>query len=266
MEIRTTSRLVRHPRKMVWLEEDLRATTFVARGEWVNLVGATFTNVDFRGSRFEPFNAQASTFLGCDFTNVKFKTGSLGISQGGVPSTYRDCLFDRADLRGTAPDLARFERCSFRKARIDGWDAFTAEFVDCTFEGRLADIRFTGTTRMSSIDVGRTRNEFHGNDFTGAELVRVEFICGIDLAANRLPDGPGYVHLDRRAERIERARADVARWPDDAEREVALLALRIYSREVYADQPDLFKRRDDVAPRHPAVRARLLELLERPLR
>ncbi len=268
LDIKVTAKVLKNPREMLWLTEDMHNVRYRATGEWTNLVGARFEAVDFSGSVFDPFNAQASIFLGCDFTKVKMKSGSLGILQGHVPSVYRDCTFERADLRGAGPDNARFERCLFRDTRIDGWGAIEAEFVDCTFEGRLTDVRFSGATsfpNFKSVDIGRSRNEFRGNDLSTAELVRVEFILGVDLSVNRLPEGPEYIHVDRLPERIARARADVARWPDDKAREKALLWLRTFSEGGYVGQPSLFWRRVDIAPKQPDVGARLLELLEAPM-
>jgi hypothetical protein len=253
---------------MVWLTADMRATRYRAKGEWVNLVGATFETVDFSGSTFHPFNAQASRFIACDFTKVKMKSGCLGIEKGDIQSVYRDCIFDRTDLRGAVPGNARFERCLFRDSRLDHWTALTAEFIDCAFEGRLIDVRFGGATSFPSVEtigVGRNRNAFHGNDFSAAELVRVEFILGIDLAANRLPQGPEYVVLDRLHDRIVQARVAVSRWADDSDRETGLLWLRILSEGGYIGQSSLHARRADIAAGDGEVGARLLELLGAPL-
>lgn len=251
---------------MHWLLEDMRSTTYRANGEWTNLVSSTFGEVDFRGSVFDPFNAQASTFIGCDFTGVKMKTGSLGITQGGYQSRYVDCVFDRADLRGARPSNARFERCTFRRTKIDGWVLeFLAEFIDCVFEGRFRNVRFTGTTQMSAVGVGRRVNEFHGNDFTKAELQGVEFTCGIDLGANQMPNDPVYFYLDRLQERIERARPIVGAWPDAEDRRWGELYLSIWSENCNAHQLTLFYRRDFLDRYRPEAGIRLIALLEQPL-
>jgi hypothetical protein len=41
----------------------------------------------------------------------------------------------------------------------------------------------------------REINEFHGNDFSGVELVSVEFRRGVDLTRQVLPTAEGYLYL-----------------------------------------------------------------------
>lgn len=263
MDVKATIKSVGPPPVILDMTPESTGSQYRAKGGWHNFIGGTYQNVSFVGSRFDVFNAAHVSFSGCDFTGAKMKGGAFG--GGRAQSVFRDCIFDRSDLHHALPCDVRFERCSFENTKIDGWRADGAEFVDCTFTGRIRGARFTGSPRFYGVDLGRERNEFHGNDFTGAELIEVEFVLGIDLRANRLPTSPDYAYLDRRAERIERARADIARWEDDRERERALLELRIFSEGGYRTQPDLFVRRADLVPRMSAVRDRLLALLEAPL-
>lgn len=263
LEIKARARRVSDPRPIRIVEHDLRDTRFAVPEEWVIFAGVTFERVDLRGARFRPFGAQASTFIDCDFTGAKFSTGSFG-SLGR--SVYRNCRFERADLRGiTLVGNARFERCSFVGAKIEGWRADCAEFVDCVFGGRLRDCRFAGRPWTCPGDVGRDRNDFRGNDFRAAELDGVMFVYGIDLAAQRLPEGPEYIRLDRLAARIGRARAIIARWPDDTARERAFAMLRIYSEDGYAEQRELFTRRSTVKVLGPELVEQVWALLAEPL-
>jgi uncharacterized protein YjbI with pentapeptide repeats len=263
LEIRVTARPA-PPSRIVELDADLREASYRSHGEWVNL-RATFEHVDFSRSVFDPFNATGATFIDCTFTGARFKSGSLGITKGCRQSIYRRCRFERADLRGVSPDTARFEACQFVDARIDGWWADAAEFVDCRFVGRLRKVRFTGRPVLYSIDVGRAQNEFRGNDFRDADLDWVEFIWGIDLSAQLLPPSSHYVRLDRPRERVARARADVARWARESDRDYAFFWLRELSEGGNAEQAEVFIRRDNITGRNRLVGERLLALLETPL-
>lgn len=139
---------------------------------------------------------------------------------------------------------------------------FNAEFVDCHFAGRLIELSFAGKPdpkHLKWIQPPRTINEFRGNDFRQAELIECSFFRGIDLNEQLLPEGNRYIRLARLRERINRARAEVARWPDDFEREKALAMLRYYD-AISADQDQLFANRNDGSS-SPQVRNRVWELL-----
>jgi hypothetical protein len=98
------------------------------------------------------------------------------------------------------------------------WTCFEAEFIDCTFTGRLQTCIFNGTVSEEDRPwVGRERNEFRGNDFSGAELVDVAFRTGIDLDQQRLPTGPDYLYVPDAAAAIERAQRGLADWMPDTE-------------------------------------------------
>lgn len=84
-------------------------------------------------------------------------------------SYYVDCSFDRSRLQvHGGVGCARFERCSFEDVELNGWSSHRAEFIDCTFSGRMRTSFFNGTV-MEKEDrraLGRKRNEFHGNHFS----------------------------------------------------------------------------------------------------
>ena len=57
--------------------------------------------------------------------------------------------------------------------------------------------------------LGRTSNEFRGNDFSGMDLIDVGFRTGIDLSLQRLPTGAQYVYLADAERALQRAREQV---------------------------------------------------------
>jgi hypothetical protein len=91
-----------------------------------------------------------------------------------------------------------------------------AEFVDCTFSGKMNKGWFHGTVSDEQMRkaLGRDRNEIRGNDFSGMELIDVAFRTGVDLTQQRLPTSPEYVFLlDARAS-LDEAAELVTRWSD----------------------------------------------------
>lgn len=79
---------------------------------------------------------------------MRFQPGAIPVhepSERHLPRTvYRDCHFDRAELRHFSVGTARFERCTFDGARLDGWRSNLAEFVDCHFAGKIRNVKFFG--------------------------------------------------------------------------------------------------------------------------
>jgi hypothetical protein len=109
--------------------------------------------------------------------------------------------------------LSRFVRCSFRNVNIRNWLCFAVELIDCTFSGKLQQAVFNGTPlAQKRALLGRDRNEFHGNDFSAADLIDVGFRTGIDLTRQRLPSGPEYLYLPNAREAVGRARSGIMRW------------------------------------------------------
>ena len=239
---------------------------FSQSAPWVVMDQAHFERVDFSGQKFDPLAVGSASFVECDFGNAKLVHASLGsIVPGDAQSFYRDCRFDGANMRAL-PHIgnARFQRCSFRGAKIEGWRADKAEFVDCVFSGRMYDCRFAG--RPWDDDMGvtrRSRNEFRGNDFREAQLEAVMFVYGIDLRAQTMPEGERYLRLDRPSERIDLVRRQVALWSDDSAREYALSILRDYSDQGCAEQAELWVDRNLFSGgRWPGVGDRVWDMME----
>ena len=215
---------------------------------------AHLEDVDFSRLKIDFFVAADSTFDRCDF-NRSLIVGSLSGAPGRA--VFRDCVFDRANLRNAAPGNGRFERCSFDHAKLDGWNSWSAEFVDCRFAGPLRKVEFRGISTYEAAAQRRTatingdsssdrgRNEFRGNDFRDADLEQVEFIDGIDLDAQRLPDGPDYLRVDVRPETIDRVVAAAERSLPPDQREKFLFLVQRWLRPRHAGQAEVFTKRSD---------------------
>jgi uncharacterized protein YjbI with pentapeptide repeats len=201
----------------------------------VSLAHAQMVDVDFSGLRFSSFGAHDSVFERCDFSRTAFDHVSFGATSAGErwdeltwPATvYRECVFARTRIPPQAFfGNARFERCVFDRARLRGL-TFThqAQFIECTFGGKIQDVNFWGTPTEHTAALGRDRNAFTGNDFTGADLLGVAF-NHIDLHAQRFPGLPDYTVLDRVDQRVAAALAAIADWPDDEIKTEAAWSLR----------------------------------------
>jgi uncharacterized protein YjbI with pentapeptide repeats len=209
---------------------------------------ATLEEIDFRRVAFDHFASDGCLFLRCDFRETRLDRKFQPLFAGKRQSIFRECRFEGADLRKMDPGHARFERCVFDDALIDGWNSTCAEFVECHFAGPIVRSKFHGRPWGPSaqrVQPARALNEFRANDFRKAELRETAFVMGIDVSAQLWPEGPEYVHLDRLHQRMTKAHAEVIRWADLDARKDALAMMQAIS-VLYAQQKDIFLRTDDL--------------------
>jgi len=226
---------------------------------------ATLRGVDFRKARFDSFALAGCAFIACDFRMIRFDKKLQGLFTAAPRSTFRDCKFDGADLRHVRPGLARFERCTFDDAVIDGWRTDASEFVDCRFAGSLGTVVFHGRptgTAGRLVERERKKNEFSGNDFRDADLDHVTFTGGIELRTQRLPRDDRYIQLDRFPQRIAHARAEIVRWEVQEERIAAQEMLRQLTMR-FRDQNEIFASRMSASGPAARVQTRVWAELER---
>jgi hypothetical protein len=226
------------------VSSELHGGRFTVAPEGIIFRGASVTGVDFSGLQIAHLQVEQSSFVECSFSRARLANGNLGLAS--PPSTYVGCRFDEADLRGVRPGAARFEACRFDGARLDGWLCFVSEFIDCHFAGPLREMLVSGRPfpAARAEDLGRSRNAVHGNDFRAAELKGVEFVRGIDIDAQLMPEGEAYVRVPQAPARIAAARREVEHWPDPTARAHAESMLYFYSIRGYEEQATIFTRRD----------------------
>jgi uncharacterized protein YjbI with pentapeptide repeats len=142
--------------------------------------------VSWSGCTLEGFCPVGCIFERCDFSNAILEVACFG---GGLEnSVYRNCVFDRATIRAIAPGNARFESCSFRDVEVLEFYAHTVEMVDNVFTGILKKAFFNGSVPQDlQRALGRSHNEFYGNDFSRAQLLDVAFRTGIDISQQQMP-------------------------------------------------------------------------------
>lgn len=223
------------------------------------LHGARLEGEDFSGRRLRYVSiANGAHLVRCDFSRVRIKGGGLG--GGLVPSEYVECRFDGSRLSKVLPGRATFIGCSFRDVRIDDLRCLEAQFIDCVFTGLLRTVTFDAVPTQPDAALGRTRNEYRGNDLSGATLEDVAFRGGIDLALQRLPTGPDYVIVRDAPSRLSAVRDQVRLWPKDL-RQRAETTLSVLESECRTGQRDLFLNRS-LLGRTPEARAGLAALLD----
>ena len=233
--------------------------------------GEDLFDADFSGRRLEDLSVGDSRLTRCRFERMTVESVSFGT--GLRPTVYTECSFDGSQIGGTGWGRARFVRCSFRGVRLRGLFGFDAEFVDCVFTGRAEHCVFNGAPntdldqvrdladrladvldpaelaalrrRIDEAPPDRTSNEFRGNDFSGMELIDVDFRDGIDLTAQRFPPGDDYAIVADPRAAIARARGEVRFWDEDAGREFALAMMRHLAARVEHGQEQLYLRRAD---------------------
>ena len=125
-------------------------------------------------------------FINCNFKGINFNGGCFG---GGKEDTvYLNCNFDQTKIEYVSVGCARFEACSFKNVNINDFFAMSAEFVNCIFSGRIQATVFNGSVQKDLVvALGRSNNQFEGNDFSMATLNDVAFRTGVNLELQKLP-------------------------------------------------------------------------------
>jgi hypothetical protein len=206
-------------------------------GEHRCVSNEVLTGADFSGRAIGEFVSIGSRFQSCDFRDMRLKAAGFG--DGPDTSEYVDCVFDGSRI-SAADGRARFVGCSFRGVDIRNWDHGATELIDCTFTGRLRKCVFYGVFKPPSGGPPRD-NEFRDNDFSGADLIEVEFRWGVDLSRQRLPTGPDYISIPDTLAALAHVRRAVQDWPQPR-RQHADDLLEIFDRGVALGQRQLFLR------------------------
>jgi hypothetical protein len=206
--------------------------------DFVTLDHAQVCGADYSGRKLEQFCTVGSRLESCRFDNVRIDDTAFGA--GREMSEFINCSFDGAHMIHGA-GFVRFVRCSFRDVDLRDWLCFKTEFIDCTFTGRMRTCIFNGTVPEDNRAwVGRERNDFRGNDFSGMELIDVAFRTGIDLDQQILPSGLNYLYVPDAVAAIERAERGLANWlPGSELQRQALIFMHVYADTVSKGQRQL---------------------------
>jgi hypothetical protein len=199
---------------------------------------------DYSGRTLRQFASIGSHLRACNFDNVQIQSASFG--SGRETSEFVECTFDRARINMGPGGFARFVRCSFHNVTIRNWSCFAVELIGCKLSGRLDTAIFNGTVPedLRAI-IGRAGNEFHGNDFSGMDLIDVTFRTGIDLTKQILPSGEDYLYLPYAAPTVDHAKSRVAAWDDEVMRRGAMAIIQGLEYGLSGGQQQLLLRQSD---------------------
>src|SRR4051794_32017192 len=218
---------------------DNEVSPWRAEGEFV-LHGEELEGVDFSNLRPRYFSiGVGSRLVRCDFRRLRPTTWPT-FGSGMQPTTYVECLFDDMAIKGGGAGRANFMGCSFRDVKIQDYRFMDAQFVDCVFSGHLKSVIFSAAPTSVDDELGRTRNQFAGNDFSKALMEDVSFRGGIDLDVQRFPDNPEYLIIRDAGTVLARAWSDIQQWPQDLNRSRIETKIEVLEDKVRAGQRDIF--------------------------
>jgi len=215
---------------------------------------------DYSRQTLDQFVSVGSTFTGCRFDRARINDAGFGA--GMEQTELVGCSFDGTSLRALG-GFTRFVRCTFRNLRATQVVPDYLEFVDCTFTGRITGLRFWGAPPDGAgryagvvnaqrgagtlpVPPGyrelalREHNQIHGNDFSDAQLVKVEFRFGVDLTAQKLPVGEDYVYVPDPGSTVPGAVAELAHSPSEHAPRAQEFLISLMERNVGAGQRQLW--------------------------
>jgi uncharacterized protein YjbI with pentapeptide repeats len=264
-------------------ERAQRSATEIDPNSIVSISDARLTGADYSGQSVHTLSVGSSELTDCKFDRMRIE--SFTTTARASVCMFVGCSFDDSHIALITSGFARFERCSFRGTNIGSWDSDSVELIDCVFSGQIrramfwarpvtteqlldSDARFRakhGLAPLSDAYIAmahRPINEFHGNDFSGADLVDVNFRAGIDLSRQTLPSGGDYIYLAEALATIHRVRDAIGDWPDD-ELSKANSMLKALMREPEEGQTQLLVRERWFRRTPLPVRSKIFELLRR---
>jgi hypothetical protein len=218
-----------------------KGRTTIPDEQRVVLDHARLDGENYSGRKLLQFASIGSHLRACNFDKIRIQSASFG--SGRETSEFVECTFNGARMDMGPGGFSRFVRCSFRDVIIRDWICLSVEMIDCTFSGRLETAIFNGTVPEDvRALIGRTSNEFHGNDFSAMDFRDVGFRTGVDLTKQILPSGEDYLYLPHAASAVAQAKSRVARWEDEEMRRGAAAMIQGLEYESSGGQQQLLLR------------------------
>jgi hypothetical protein len=142
--------------------------------------------------KLDGISISESQLESCVFKDIQARSVSLGSGRG--QSVYTNCTFERCTFEISSAGNTRLIGCEFRDCVLRGIVGNALEAVGCSFlGGRIERAVFYGALPPSRAGLSRRSNEFRDNDFSSTTLLDTSFRGGINLNAQRLPTGRGYL-------------------------------------------------------------------------
>jgi hypothetical protein len=214
----------------------------IKKEDMLILNNGSFIHEDFSGRTLLQFSAVSSRFDNCNFTGLV--TGQACFGGGFKDSEYVNCVFDNSRFSAPAPGNAKFVGCSFRNVVITDFSCRCVEFIDCVFSGKIVSGIFSGSLAEPYwAEIGRSVNQFHGNDFSGVQFKDISFVGGVDLSRQVLPRGEQYIYLPDALNTLNKIKASMPNamlnYKDDFFR-----LFSIFEKRINAGQKGLFLNMD----------------------
>lgn len=157
-------------------------------------------NCRFDRCRLRNMRLSLTTFRDCSFRRADLRGSGLGIptpkgSSGYGGNIYQRVDFTETDLRDTLYIAGAFVGCIFRCANLTRINFASSTFTDCRFEGELKEVQFWRSDMFIRPKYPKDafpENEMSNCDFSGATLRDVEF-RGINLDDVRLPNNTDHI-------------------------------------------------------------------------
>jgi uncharacterized protein YjbI with pentapeptide repeats len=151
--------------------------------------GCAIENCKFDGARCRDWRLWQTSVVDTTFVGASLRDSALAAIEDGKRNSYRNVVFDGADLRGTAWKSADVVDCRFRDATLTKVDFQGTVFRNCTFSGSLDEVMFY---RHAFRGEEFPPNEMEGVDLSDARLSYVEF-RKLDLEHVKLPSNSEHV-------------------------------------------------------------------------
>lgn len=196
-----------------------------------------FTRARFKNVRLIGANWHSAKAWGCEYDKVDFiecdlSDSSIGNPHRNVATHFRECLFQRTDLTGSAHNEAKYNFVSFDSCNLKDINFNGSSFENCCFIGTVDGVRFGATSvqfgrsiwttlmrRSASVD----RLILKSVDFSKSTLRSVDF-DGVDLSTCKLPSDSDHIIVADQHHVFTQVRSEIERsWPHSS----AQVALRI---------------------------------------
>lgn len=226
--------------------KDSNVTIKKARIEWVDFshsnfsesifkecefINCLFTETSFKDTRF-----WACQFENCNFKRTTFNEASMAIRVGKKLGSFINCTFTEARFRKTNYGFPLFQDCIFTNCDLLQVDFNGSRFVRAKFIGLLDDVRFRGIGLDTApsilpwlkINPSDYKNPMDNVDFSGAELVAVDFCYNIDLSRCTWPnDRSTFILIDNHFNFFKYLKTEFENWSEEDKR-IAIGIIDLY--------------------------------------
>lgn len=165
----------------------------------------------FVGGTFRDWRNWGVRYIDCDFSGADLQNSNIGgAAYKGKPVEYADCVWRKGNLKAGTLSDGTYRNCRFEQVSIAKEHVTNARFSDCSFSGKLEEIRFDGRDIESQMPWDVRPDAMIQCDFSGCSLDDVQFL-GIDTRNIVLPQH------GQRIPQISQVARKAYDWTEDAD-------------------------------------------------